>query len=182
MPDRLRNRPANLRHVEVVSCLFGGGLVLPALFAVHPLEEHSVVLVGRHRQRGVADAAVSVPILGVRSRGPLVGTDHDHLAVAVRLDLLNQGKRRRLYSPKLADLLSDHRPFRRRGKQGPTAAFVQEGAHRPGRLATHTNRLLQLQALGLPRARQRRDNVGSRFQDLTVLRLRPVVTRPVARP
>ena len=137
---RLRYCSANLSSIQIVHRPLDGGLVLPTLLAVHPLEEHSVVFVGGHGEGSVPDAAVGGAAVSVRPRRSLARADYNDFTAAVHRDPLDRWKRRRVDLPELgaqlldgalADLLSDDYSIRRYAKQHLPAALVQEGTDGP---------------------------------------------------
>ena len=112
--DGYRDSPSNLSHIEVIDRPPGGWLVLPALFAVHALEQHPVVLVGSHGQSGIPNTAVGGTPIGVRPHRSRTHSDHQHFAVRRDLNPFYRRKRRwvnplefaaQLFDGVLADVL-----------------------------------------------------------------------------
>ena len=72
-PDRFLHGGADFVRIEIIDRPSVRWLVLPALFAVHALEQHSLILVGAHLHRGVAhppirDAPVQIRVHGQAHR------------------------------------------------------------------------------------------------------------------
>ena len=125
---------------------------------MHPLEQHSVVLIGRHRYSRVAHPTVGRAAICVRPRRPLAGADDYDIAVFTHADAFDARKRRRidalkltaqLFNGPLSNLLPDHASIILHTEQNLPAALVQEGANRHSRFATRTSSLLELQRLRL---------------------------------
>ena len=154
---------ANLRHVQIVDGPAVGGLVLPSLVAVHALEENSVVFVGQHGPRGVANAQKGGSSIPIRWRGALTNVDRDYLAILCdpysfhgwehgRIDPLDFSAH--FLNRSLSHLLAYNVAIRRHAEQYVPAPLVEHGAQGLRCLLACARRALELLCLGLAFCRQ----------------------------
>ena len=116
----------DLGSVEIGHRPTHGWLVLPALLAVHSLEQHPVVLVARQRLACIADAAVRLPAVAVRPVLTGGHADDQNLAAVAQGHAIDGREGRRidraqllgdLFDGVIADLLADDSPVRLNAKQ-----------------------------------------------------------------
>lgn len=145
--------------VEIVETHADGGLVLPAMTAVVPVEEQPRVLLLRHHRRRRADAPVWLPLEDERGVLPRRRSlEHDHRAAIADVDAIYLDARRRLEAAErgrdvaqrdVRDLLADDLSTRGYADQHLAAFAVQEGAERLACAPQLGGRALELERLGL---------------------------------
>ena len=129
------------------------GLPLPPPFAVHTLEEHSVVFLGRHRKGCVSHPAVSRSPVLIGSRGTLAYSNDNDLPITGHRNSFNRRKAGWVDSSNLgahffngpfAHLLAGHITIRCDSEQHMPALLIEHGAHGHRRLPARARRALEL--------------------------------------